>query len=117
MPAIKGAKQDKATIAELKEKYIWYFRDAPIQKYAAQYIHRNEQTIIEWKNTDEHFANLVKEAEGDFVRKNLLKTKADWKLERMFKKEFGANLDITSGGEKIIPILSGLSTVDENKQD
>jgi hypothetical protein len=31
-----------------------------------------------------------------------MKTKADWKLERMLKEDFGANLDITSKGKSIV---------------
>jgi len=102
MPAIKGAKQTKADIAALKEKYLWYYRDCPIQKYAAQSIRRDMDTIIRWRDEDPGFAEAIKEAESEFVRKNLLKTKADWRLERILKSEFAQRTELTGAdGEKL----------------
>jgi hypothetical protein len=37
------------SIDELKKKYVEYFTDVPIQKYAAMAIGRDEDTIILWK--------------------------------------------------------------------
>ncbi len=34
--------------AEEKERFLKYFEDVPVQKYAAMYIGRTEQTIVNW---------------------------------------------------------------------
>lgn len=107
MPAVKGAKQTKDEIARLKQQFLDYYKDVPIQRYAAYSIKRDEETISRWKLEDPDFAEAIQVAKSIFVSKNVLKTKADWKLERMVRDEFGPNLDITSKGEKITPILGG----------
>lgn len=115
MPAVKGTKQDKATIAELKLKFLDYYREVPIQKYAAQWIRRNEQTVSDWKAADPDFANAIQEMQALFVQKNVMKTKADWKLERMLRESFGQSVDITSKGEKITPIFGGNSVQGDDR--
>jgi hypothetical protein len=60
----------------------------PIQKYAAQFIMRDEDTIIRWKAADKDFADRVKRAEAEYIRKKLLETKAEFALERLFKQAF-----------------------------
>jgi len=38
-----------------------------------------------------------------------------WWSERKNKKEFGNNIDVTTGGEKVVPILGGITLNNENK--
>jgi hypothetical protein len=38
-------------------------------------------------------------------------------LERKKKKEFGVNMDITTDGEKVIPLLSGINAISTNDGD
>lgn len=71
------------TLQNLKDEYVKYFEDVPVQKYAAQYIGRDEDTIIRWKHTDTQFADRIKKAESKWVRRKLLKTKAEFALERL----------------------------------
>lgn len=104
MPAIKGMKKDAATIAELKKKFLDYYKDVPIQKYAAASIRRDENTISAWKDEDHDFRDAIEEMKSIFVSKNLLKTKAEFRLERLLRESFGQTLDVTSGGKE----LSGL---------
>lgn len=104
--------QTKAEIKELKETFIRYFRDVPIQKYAAQFIKRDDDTISYWKKHDPKFTEDIKQAEAEFISKALNKTKADWKLERIFKKDFSARTEITGAdGQDLIPkpLLGGNS--------
>jgi hypothetical protein len=75
-------------LANLKDEYIKYFTDVPIQKYAAQFIMRDEDTIIRWKAADQDFADRVKRAEAEYIRKRLIETKAEFALERLFKQAF-----------------------------
>lgn len=78
----------KQTITDLKAQYIKYFEDAPVQKYAAMSIKRDEDTIIRWKNEDKAFADQVEQASAEFVRKLVIASKAEFVLERMFKDVF-----------------------------
>jgi hypothetical protein len=105
MPSVKG--QSKADIAALKLKFLDYYREVPIQKYAAQWIRRDENTISLWKADDADFRDAIKEMEALFVSKNLMRTKSEFRLERLLKESFGNNLDITTGGKE----LSGLTIV------
>lgn len=78
----------KLSIRALKEQYISYFADVPVQKYAAMYIGRDEDTIIRWRKDDPAFADSVKRAEADFIRKKMLAVKSEFALERLFKQVF-----------------------------
>lgn len=79
------------SIESLKEAYLDYFKDVPVQKYAAMAIGRDEDTIIRWKNEDTLFADRVNQAKAEFVRKRILAVKAEFALEKLmgdvFKQE------------------------------
>lgn len=111
----KVSRQTKADIIALKKKFVEYYRDVPVQKYACMAIGRTEECVINWKREDPEFLNAVLEAESEWVKKNVLAAKAEFQLERMRKEIFAQQTDHTSGGEKIqvIPILSGASTVEK----
>jgi hypothetical protein len=82
------AVQDKGTIQQLKDEYIAYFADVPVQKYAAMYIGRDEDTVMRWKNNDKAFADAVLRAKASFIRKKLIASKAEFALERLEKEVF-----------------------------
>lgn len=109
--------ENDPVIKDLKERYIAYYRICPIQKYAAMSIGRTVQTVIEWKDKDEVFFNKIQEADADFVKANLMKTKADWKLERIKREDFGQSVDITSGGEKLSINVVSFSDLSTDKKD
>jgi hypothetical protein len=96
-------KQSAADIAELKRRYVEYYRTVPIQKYAAMYVGRTEQRIIEWRKDDEQFSNDVEAARADFVKGRMLSVKAEFALERVERELFRdtKGIDVTSGGDKI----------------
>lgn len=96
----KPTLNEKERIAELKRKYVEYYRDAPIQKYAAMHIGRDQDTIITWRAKDAEFAEAVDQAKAAFVSSKMKKAKVEFVLERLIK-EFTNNLDLTTGGEKI----------------
>lgn len=73
----------------LKEKYVSYFSDVPVQKYAAMFIGRDEDTIIRWKKEDAEFADSIQRAKAEWVRKKVLASKAEFALERLEKDVFG----------------------------
>lgn len=70
-------------VTELKKQYVEYFEDVPVQKYAASFIGRDEDTIIRWKKTDSAFADSIERAKAIWVRKKVLAVKAEFALERL----------------------------------
>jgi hypothetical protein len=87
-------------IKQLKQEYIEYFEDVPVQKYAAMAIGRDEDTIIRWKKEDEDFADAVQRAKAEWVRKKVLATKAEFALERLEREVFSQNLPEIKGQDK-----------------
>lgn len=84
-----------SNIDDLKKKYIDYFEDVPIQKYAAMAVGRDEDTIIRWKKEDTDFADSVQRAKAEWVRKKVLATKAEFALERLEREVFSPQLTIS----------------------
>lgn len=76
------------TLEQLKSEYLEYYRDVPVQKYAAMAIGRNEDTIIRWKQRDKVFAEAIQVAKADFIRKRVLESKAEFALERLAESVF-----------------------------
>lgn len=76
-------------LENLKEKYLEYYRDCPIQKYAAMSIGRTEETIINWRKEDLDFSNQVEAARAAWVKLKLKKANVEWALERLEKEVFG----------------------------
>lgn len=73
---------------ELKKQYLSYYADVPIQKYAAEYVGRDEDTIIRWRKNDIGFADAIKRLKSEWIRKKLLATKAEFALERLESELF-----------------------------
>lgn len=88
-------RQTKADIELLKNKFVEYFRDVPVQKYAAMYIGRTEQTIINWLKEDEDFFNRVQEARADWVKRKAGKVRAEFALERLEKEIWSERKEVT----------------------
>lgn len=68
MPKNKQDQRNQAQLAEiarLKEEYIRYYSDLPLQRLAAKFIGRNEDTIINWRKADPEFAEQVDKAESE----------------------------------------------------
>lgn len=109
--AKKRTKTEDET-SKKKKMFLEYYKDTPIQSLAAGYIGVCEDTITDWKKADSEFSDCVLKYKAEFARKNLNDVKSpEWKLERVLNNHFGqkTKTDITSGGEKIIPILGGIS--------
>lgn len=89
--------------AELKAKFMEYFRKTPIQKFAAAYIGRSEDTITDWKKDDSDFSDSIERAKADYVSEKLNKIRSnEWILERVFKGDFAQRNELTGkDGEKL----------------
>jgi hypothetical protein len=88
----RGEMEEK--INDLKKNYVEYFKDVPVQKYAAMYIGRDEDTIIRWRKEDKEFADSVRRAKAEWIRKKLIETKAEFALERLEKEVFSFKVEV-----------------------
>jgi hypothetical protein len=89
---------------KLKEKFLDYYRDLPVQKLACEFIGKSEDTIIRWKKDDEDFANQQQQAKANWAMLHSKGVKSDeWILERVMKDHFSQkqSIDLTSGEEPI----------------
>lgn len=100
-------KEDKA---ELKAKFLEYYKDVPFKKFGAMYVGVNRTTINRWIKDDETFASQVRKLRSEFLQKNLKAVrKKEWLVERIFKQEFAERTEHTGARGKPLPILGGLS--------
>lgn len=94
----------------LKEKFLDYFRQLPIQKLAAGVIGKSEDTITNWKNEDPDFSGQIDSAKSEWALDKTKKVQSrEWLLERVINDHFGnkTKQDITSNGQTIgVPILN-----------
>lgn len=81
-------------IASLKQQYIDYYAEVPVQRYAAMYIGRDEDTIIRWKKTDTNFADALQRAKAEWIRRKVMKVEAKFALEKLEKQIFGSQIAI-----------------------
>lgn len=87
----------------LKEQFLGYFKDVPIQKYAAAFIGKNEDTICVWKQEDADFSDQIERVKANFLRKNLkLVQSKQWIIERLFNDHFGDKIKVDIDPQKEI---------------
>jgi len=92
----KPRKSSKHTrqLSKLKRKFIEYYAKLPIQKLAAEYIGKSEDTICDWKNNDKDFANQIASTKSAWALENVGKVKStEWLLERVMHDHFGEKKD------------------------
>lgn len=76
-------------ISKLKREFIEYYSKLPIQKLAADFIGKDEDTIIRWKNNDKKFADQVASAKSAFALEKVGKVRSnEWLLERIMSEHF-----------------------------
>jgi hypothetical protein len=101
-------------LTQLQQKFLEYFREVPIQKYAAAHVGRKEEAIIDWKSKNPNFANQIEDAKAEFVKSKLGGVKSnEWILERLFKDHFaekkevdvGVNAEIQKALDRLAQIL------------
>lgn len=121
-PIGRPTKMTPETIAALRQAYLVGANDREAYGYANishetfyNYIQKHpefRERIIDWQNEPILKAKtmIVKNIDKDI--KN-----AQWYLERRAKKEYGANVDVTSDGEKLQPILVKFIGDDEAEND
>ncbi len=105
----------KEQIAELKLKYIEYYKELPVQKYAAMYVGKTEDTIINWRRDDSDFSDKVDLARAEWVRKKASKAKVEFALERLEKQIFKETKEVELTTPQ--PILGGISVQRDDRND
>lgn len=99
----------------LKEKFLEYFREVPIQKYAGAWIGRSEDTIKRWKEEDSDFADQIEIEKANYLKKKLIRVQSpEWIIERLFKDHFSTRSELTGAdGEKLLPeVIDNLNRYD-----
>ncbi len=87
----------EAAIAQLKDDYIFYYGQLPLQKLAAGFIGRNEDTIINWHKDDPDFADRVTKAKSDWALSKVRATRdTKFLLERIMKEDFAQKVEVES---------------------
>ncbi len=81
-------------VSQLKSKFLEYYAKLPIQKLAAKYIGKDEDTITNWKKKDKKFSDELGRAKSEWALAEVGKVKkAEWLLERILREEFGEKKD------------------------
>lgn len=75
---------EKQKIARLKEEYLRFFSDLPVQKAAADFIGRDVTTIQGWARDDDEFKANVSRAKAEWAKKNHRRIKPDNLLARLY---------------------------------
>ena len=96
MKRSKTIKRSKE-LAKLKEKFLDYYRKLPIQKLAAEFIGKDEDTIINWKKKDKLFSDRLASVKSEWALNNVGKVKrAEWLLERLLSEYFVEKKEVDS---------------------
>ena len=85
-------------LSKLKSKFIEYFSELPIQKLAAKFIGKSENTICNWKKNDKRFSDRLLKAKSQWALDNARSVKSkEWLLERIMKEHFGESVKVEFG--------------------
>jgi len=92
----------------LKEKFIEYYSELPIQKLAAESIGKSEDTITDWKRSDSDFSDQLMFARAQWAKRNSKGVRSkEWLLERVMKDHFAQRQELTGkDGETLVIIRS-----------
>lgn len=89
-PVKKQTPDHKTKVIALKNSYLRYFEVVPIQRLAAHWIGKDEDTILRWKKEDHIFAESIAKKKALFVKSNVMKVKnPEFLLERLVNEDFG----------------------------
>lgn len=113
---------EQKRIQDLKEKFLAYFKELPLQNLACAYIGRDDDTISRWKKDDAEFAEQVDNAKAEWAMKNVKRVRSkEWLLERVMRDNFSQRQELTGKEGKDLPTpiiqLSDVHRNDSNKKD
>lgn len=91
-------------IARLKQRFLKYFSELPIQHLAGASIGRDADTISRWKAEDAEFAENIAKVKAEWALRNVKKVRSTtWLLERVMRDEFAERKELTGRGGKDLP--------------
>jgi len=118
----KRAEEPTDKNLDLKLKFLEYMRDLPVQKLAAGWIAKHEDTITDWKREDPWFSDQIEIAKSEWAKKTSRGVKSkEWLLERVMKDHFAERKELTGKDGKDLPVpimqldVSGNDSNTENK--
>jgi hypothetical protein len=76
--------QTQEEIAQLKEDYLRFFAEFPVQKAAADFIGRTPATIQDWQNADPKFLAAVQRAKAEWAKKAHRRVRPDNLLANLY---------------------------------
>jgi hypothetical protein len=91
-------KTQQEEIADLKETYLQFFSEFPVQKAGADFIGRSVDTIQAWQRDDPKFSADVSRAKAEWAKKASRRVKPDNLLANLYddtkppKQELEVNL-------------------------
>lgn len=82
-------------LSKLKRKFLEYYAKLPIQKLAAEFIGKDEDTITNWKKKDKKFSDRLGMAKSEWALEKASKIKRpEWLLERIMKEHFAEKTEV-----------------------
>ncbi len=98
-------------LSKLKLEFLEYYSKLPIQKLAADFIGKDEDTITNWKKKDKDFRMMIASVKSQWaLNKVSMVKKSEWLLERILKEHFAEKKEVEhTTGEKLDEALERLS--------
>lgn len=92
----------------IKERFLEYFKELPVQKLAAAHVGKSQDTITDWKKTDSDFSDQIEAAKARWALTKVKQIKSnEWLLERIMKDHFSQRNELTGkDGEKLFDPLT-----------
>ncbi len=106
-PCSKSLKQ----LSKLKLEFLGYYSKLPIQKLAAEFIGKDEDTITNWKKKDKVFRTMIASTKSQWALNKVgMVKKSEWLLERILKEHFSEKKEVEhTTSEKLDEALDRLS--------
>lgn len=96
---------EQEQIAELKIKFLEYYRELPIIRLASASIGRHEDTVHIWKKNDSEFSEQIEKAKAAWTMANVKVVRdKKWLLERIMRDDFAQRTEHTGAGGKDLPV-------------
>lgn len=93
---MKKAKQSfQSRQSKLKSEFLQYYRKLPVQKLAAEFIGKDEDTITNWKKVDKRFSDQLLKAKSEWALEKVRGVRStEWLLERILKEYFAVKTNV-----------------------
>lgn len=110
---LKQSSKHSKELSKLKRKFFEYYGKLPVQKLAAEFIGKDEDTITNWKKNDKKFSDMLGSLKSEWVLENVGKVKsAEWLLERILKEYFAEKKEVEIGStEKLEESIDRLAAM------